>query len=69
MPIPDETWTKASFSNGTGGNNCVEVWVPEDRSEVVVRNSRDPHRDPLVFTPAEWEAFVKGVKAGEFDLP
>jgi hypothetical protein len=23
----------------------------------------------LVFTPAEWDAFVLGVKDGEFDLP
>jgi hypothetical protein len=23
----------------------------------------------LVFTPSEWDAFVKGVQAGEFELP
>ncbi|WP_329072636.1 DUF397 domain-containing protein [Amycolatopsis sp. NBC_01480] len=23
----------------------------------------------LVFTPSEWDAFVKGVRDGEFDLP
>lgn len=39
------------------------------RSTVVVRDSKDKENgDMLVFTVAEWEAFVKGVKAGEFDV-
>jgi hypothetical protein len=26
------------------------------------------HDPELSFTPAEWDAFVEGVKAGEFDF-
>lgn len=58
-------WFKSSYSNGNGGNNCVEVNKLAD-GRVSVRNSKVPAFD-LTFTPAEWDAFVKGVKAGEFD--
>jgi len=33
---------------------------------VGVRDSKDPSRHVLVFTPQEWDAFTKGVAAGEF---
>jgi hypothetical protein len=33
-----------------------------------VRDSKDQAGPILVFTPAEWSAFVAGVKGGEFDL-
>ncbi|WP_432924810.1 DUF397 domain-containing protein [Microbispora sp. CA-135349] len=32
-----------------------------------VRDSKDPDRPKLLFTPTEWLAFIGGVKAGEFD--
>jgi hypothetical protein len=35
---------------------------------VAVRDSKDPAGPALVFTPAEWDAFVGGAKDGEFDL-
>lgn len=35
----------------------------------VVRQPSDPAAKLLVFTPSEWDAFVKGVQDGEFDLP
>ncbi len=34
----------------------------------VMRNSADPDGPKLYFTEAEWEAFVLGVKDGEFDI-
>jgi len=34
----------------------------------VMRNSGDPDGPKLYFTEAEWDAFVLGVKDGEFDL-
>ena len=48
--------------------DCVEVGqLPE--GSVTVRDTKDPdRRTALVFTGEEWDAFVKGVKAGEFDL-
>jgi hypothetical protein len=44
---------------------CVEVGVVDDGGRLV-RDSK--HRDGAVlrFTSAEWDAFVKGVRAGEF---
>lgn len=38
----------------------------EDRM-VVLRNADDPDGDALYYTPNEWEAFLLGVKDGEFD--
>lgn len=35
---------------------------------ITMRDGKDPSGPKLVFTPAEWEAFVLGVKDGEFDL-
>ncbi len=47
---------------------CVAVGQAQDGS-VAVRHSQDS--DPakvLTFTKEEWRAFVKGVKANEFDF-
>jgi hypothetical protein len=57
----EASWVRSSFCD-TG--TCVEASVSND---VFVRNSKDP--DVAVrFSQEEWEAFVRGVKAGEFDL-
>jgi hypothetical protein len=32
-----------------------------------VRDSKNPNGPALIFTPAEWDAFVGGAKDGEFD--
>ncbi|BBH65743.1 hypothetical protein ACTI_24280 [Actinoplanes sp. OR16] len=34
--------------------------------EVLIRDSKNRDLTPLAFTQAEWEAFVAGVKAGDF---
>jgi len=34
---------------------------------VVMRDAAKPDGDALYYTPAEWEAFILGVKDGEFD--
>lgn len=52
-------------SSGCASGTCVEVATVEDR--VMVRDSKDPSLEPLTFTRAEWAAFVRGVKLGEFD--
>ena len=56
---------KSSFSSADG--NCVEMGMQKDR--VYVRDSKDQGGAVLVFNSAEWDAFLKGVKAGEFELP
>ena len=60
-------WVKSSHSGPTGGN-CVEVAFLAD-GEVAVRNSRDPDGPALIFTTAEWDAFLGGARDGEFGLP
>jgi len=56
----------------------VEVYVTTDTSPAphkadeprlyVMYDAADPDGEKLYFTEAEWEAFVLGVKDGEFDL-
>jgi hypothetical protein len=57
-------WVKSSLSFANG--NCVEV-ASLPRGEVGVRDSKHPARPHLVFTASEWEAFIGGVRNGEFD--
>ncbi len=35
---------------------------------IAMRNSGSPESPSLIFTPAEWGAFVSGAREGEFDL-
>lgn len=58
-------WKKGSKSNGNGGNNCVEVAFLVD--DVLVRDSKDQKGPVLMFTRAEFTAFVDSAKDGEFD--
>lgn len=56
-------WHKSRHSNPSG--NCVEI-ADLETGGVAVRNSRFPGGPALIFTPAEWEAFVGGVMDGDF---
>jgi hypothetical protein len=59
-------WHKSTRSGGNGGD-CVEVAVNLP-GLVAVRDSKDRASGALIFTPAQWVAFVEGVRRGEFDL-
>jgi hypothetical protein len=61
------TWMKSRRSGPTGGN-CVEVAFLTD-GDVALRNSRHPDGPALVFTRAEWDAFLGGAGDGEFGRP
>lgn len=61
------TWIKSRRSGPTGGN-CVEVAFLAGGG-VAMRNSRHQAGPALVFTGAEWAAFIGGALDGEFDLP
>jgi Domain of unknown function (DUF397) len=57
-------WIKSSLSSYNG--NCVEVAGLAD-DIIRVRDSKNPRGGMLNFTQAEWDAFVGGVRNGEFD--
>lgn len=44
------------------------VMVAHKNGAIAVRDSKDSTKTTLVFNEAEWDVFIRGVKAGEFDL-
>ncbi|MCQ4080358.1 DUF397 domain-containing protein [Streptomyces sp. RB6PN25] len=57
-------WQKSSFSTG-GQGECVEV-AASAHGQIHLRESDRPG-EVLTTTARKLEAFLKGVKAGEFD--
>jgi hypothetical protein len=55
-------WRKSSRSGGNGGQ-CVEVALNLP-TVVAVRDSKNPQGGALVFSRAEWAAFIDAVKDG-----
>ncbi|MCI2417960.1 DUF397 domain-containing protein [Saccharopolyspora sp. K220] len=59
-------WFKSSYSSPS--QNCVEIQFAD--GAVRIRDSKDRGNGPIIGVPrAEWDAFVSGVRDGEFDLP
>lgn len=56
-------WRKSSFSGYT--TNCVEVGHAGDT--IGVRDTKNRQGRSLMFSTAEWAAFISGVRSGEFD--
>ncbi|MEU4239378.1 DUF397 domain-containing protein [Actinoplanes sp. NPDC026619] len=56
-------WRKSTRSNGSG--NCVEVGRLTDGT-IGVRDSKDRTGPILKFTPADFAAFISGVKDDGF---
>jgi hypothetical protein len=57
-------WRTSSFSGNNG--TCVEVAVLPN-GHIAVRNSNHPGEGIVLLTRAEMNAWIQGVKAGEFD--
>jgi hypothetical protein len=53
-------WRKSSYSSGNGGA-CVEV-AAGGPGVVAVRDSKDPDGPALIFSPADWSAFIASLK-------
>jgi Domain of unknown function (DUF397) len=62
--LQDVTWRKSRRSNSQG--TCVELAILAGGT-FAVRNSRHPGGPALVYTQAEIDAFIRGVKDGDFD--
>jgi hypothetical protein len=66
-----EKWQKSSKSGAAG--HCVEAAFNASAGDggagrIFVRNSKNPFAGIADFSREEWEAFIGGVKDGEFDL-
>lgn len=59
----DGDFVKSSYCTSTPGG-CVEVARKD--GVTAIRDAKNPDRT-LLFASEEWHAFVKGIKAGEFD--
>jgi hypothetical protein len=57
------SWIKAQASTYNGA--CVEVASAAGR--IAMRDSKDPNGAVLVYTNAEFGAFLDGARNGEFD--
>lgn len=53
-------WRKASFC---ASGECVEIATQSNM--IILRNSSQPRR-VVRYTPAEWQSFAQGIRAGEF---
>lgn len=65
VDLSQAVWRTSSASE-PDADNRVEVAFVDDA--IAVRDSRHPEGPILLFTQAEWDAFVGGAKDGEFDL-
>ncbi len=67
--MPDEQlrWFTSSFSGGNDGS-CVEV-AHLPGGGVAVRDTKDRSLAPHHHSATAWDAFVAGVRAGEFARP
>jgi hypothetical protein len=58
-------WRRAAVGRCEAGA-CVEVAQFQD--SYLFRDSKDPDGPVLRFTREEWDAFVSGVRAGDFEF-
>jgi len=65
LPTTLPAWRKSSFSGDE--SNCVEVAALDDDGGVAVCNNKRPDQATVVVTRAQMAAWVRGVKASEFD--
>jgi hypothetical protein len=57
-------WRKSTRSSDR--SDCVQV-APVPGVGVAVRHSKNPDGLAILYSGAEWEAFLDGARRGEFD--
>jgi hypothetical protein len=62
---PTIDWQKSTFSGGAQGNDCVELAAPG--GTIHLRESDNPGV-VVTTTPEKLGTFIRGVKAGQFDV-
>jgi hypothetical protein len=65
--VDDLAWRTSSFS-GSGGasSGCVEV-APLPHGGIAVRDTKDRTRTAHLHSTPAWQAFLAGIRAGEFN--
>ncbi|MEU0668204.1 DUF397 domain-containing protein [Streptomyces lavendulocolor] len=63
---PDLDLSNADWRSGSQGAGDVQIAFVE--GFIAMRNGGRPESPSLIFTPAEWRAFVLNARDGEFDL-
>ncbi|MFI6642851.1 DUF397 domain-containing protein [Streptomyces sp. NPDC050504] len=63
---PDLDLSDAEWKSGSQGAGDVQIAFVE--GFIAMRNSGRPESPSLIFSPAEWRAFVLNARDGEFDL-
>ena len=71
LDLAEAEWVRAEPEGATLTEVVEYAFVPhtDGVTYVAMRKSTEPDGTVLVFTPSEWDAFVKGVRDGEFNLP
>ena len=64
LDLSNAEWLRAEESEGE--EEAIEIAFVDEY--IAMRNSAEPEGTVLVFTQAEWDAFVLGAKDGEFDF-
>ncbi|MFD8544779.1 DUF397 domain-containing protein [Streptomyces sp. NPDC059649] len=65
-PRPDLDLSQAEWQSSSQGVGDVQIAFVE--GYIAMRNRRSPEIPALIFSPAEWRAFVLDAREGEFDL-
>jgi hypothetical protein len=63
---PQLDLTNAEWQSSDRGSGDVQIAFVD--GYIAMRDGRNPEGPALIFTPAEWRAFVLGARDGEFDL-
>lgn len=63
---PELDLSNANWQSGSQGAGDVQIAFVE--GFIAMRNGGRPESPSLIFTPAEWRAFVLNAREGEFDL-
>lgn len=63
---PELDLTKADWRSSSQGTGDVQIAFVE--GFIAMRNGGKPENPSLIFSPAEWRAFVLNARDGEFDL-
>lgn len=65
FPVTNQDFVKSSWSKN---NPKTCVMVARKPEGVALRDSKNPDAGTQFYTNDEWNAFVSGVKSGEFDI-